>query len=157
MRNGSSGRRNASTGLRWSRVFAALAAGYVLLTALYLWLGYLGRIDERIRGTDSVYYYIYVRSLLFDGDLDFSNELEFFYGRPDIQGTTTTGLPPNVFSVGPALLWSPCFIVAHVATLLGQSFVSELEADGYSALYQSFVYIGNSLYGLAGILLTALS
>ena len=61
----------------------------------------------------------------------------------------------NVFSVGPAILWFPLFALGHVATLLSQACGWMVPADGYSAYYQGFVYVGNSLYALAGLLLTA--
>ncbi len=119
-------------------------------------MGYLRNIDARIRGHDSVYYYIYLRSALFDGDIDFDNELDHFYGTGSARETTPTGLPGNVFSVGPAILWSPFFVLAHLATLLARAAGCSLEANGYSALYQASVYIGNSIYGLIGIFFTAL-
>ena len=45
--------------------------------------------------------------------------------------------------------------MAHLATLAANGLGAHLNVDGYSALYQSFVFVGNSLYGLAGLLLLA--
>ena len=47
----------------------------------------------------------------FHGDLELTNDLEAlgFPASPDGSGVAR----PNVFSVGPALLWSPFYTVAH--------------------------------------------
>ena len=60
---------------------------------------------------DSASYFVYLRSLSFDGDLEFSNDLEAlgFPANPDGSAEAR----PNVFSVGPALLWSPFYALAH--------------------------------------------
>jgi len=60
---------------------------------------------------DSAAYFAYLRSLSFDGDLDFTNDWEAL-SVP--RATKPGGRPPgNVFSVGPALLWSPFYAAAH--------------------------------------------
>ena len=132
--------------LRWPHVFGLIVVVFVGLTVFYAWLGYLGHFDTRIRGHDSVYYYSYLRSLVLDGDLNFENEWAHFY-------TDSSNRPyqENVFSVGPAIFWSPFFLAAHAITCITGWF----PADGYSALYQAFVYGSNGIYGLAGLLLIA--
>jgi hypothetical protein len=137
--------------LTWPHVYLVLATAYLVLTAGYAYLGYLDNPGDRIRGNDSVYYYIYLRSACFDGDLDFTNEWTHYYGASEARPSAQ-----NVFSVGPAILWSPLFLLGHLATLLARALGSEVALDGYSGLYQGFVYIGNSVYGLLGVALTAL-
>ena len=137
--------------LGWLQVCAVLVAAYLLLTLSFGYLGYLENLDNRIRGHDSVYYYIYLRSVFIDRDLDFNNEWEHYYGSSEKRPYQN-----NVFSIGPTILWTPFFIFGHFITLLAQSLGSNIEADGYSTFYQVSVYIGNSLYGLLGVLLTAL-
>ncbi|MBW1787225.1 MAG: hypothetical protein JRK53_11505 [Deltaproteobacteria bacterium] len=136
-------------------LLAAVIAGYLILTLIFGFLGYLKRPDNRIKPVDSVYYFAYLRSGLMDGDLDFHNELERFYPKGN-NSLTPRGLPTNPFSIGPAIFWAPFFVLAHGLTLLFQMLGATVKADGYSGLYQLFVYIGNSLYGVAGLCLTAL-
>lgn len=150
-RSGYLGRLGGTHPLTLRGVFVLLVVCYLLLIPLYAHLGYLDNLGSRIRGYDSVYYYVYLRSLVFDGDLDFENEWEHYYGSSDARPFET-----NVFSVGPAILWLPFFSAGHVVTVAASALGSEIAADGYTGIYQAFVYIGNSLYGLIGVLLTAL-
>lgn len=137
---------------KWTQVYFLIIAGYLILTILYGYLGYFVEKDSLIRGTDSFFYYIYLRSLFFDGDLNFVNELMRFYGEDSHRIVfTSVGVPENIFSIGPAILWTPFFLVAHLATLLSISLGGNLQPDGFSFYYQAGIYIGNSLYGLLGI------
>ncbi|GAB6040855.1 hypothetical protein [Endothiovibrio diazotrophicus] len=122
---------------------AVLLAAWVALTALYGVLGYLDDLDNRVRGADSVYYYIYLPSLFEDGDLDLANNLRDVYG-PDFQPELLpNGRARNVFSVGPALFWSPFYLLAKGAAALG--------LDGGLQVTRLAVYLSNSLYGLLGL------
>ena len=64
---------------------------------------------------DAVSYYVYARSVVFDGDLDLANDYRLSYptATPDFaakqldQITTATGRVANVFAVGSAVLWIP--------------------------------------------------
>src|SRR5919108_1212656 len=94
---------------------------------------------------DGVMYYVYVRSLLKDGDVDFTNEYAH-YGlleREDLRVPTRTGHRRSVFSIGPALLWTPSFLlgdaVARVQGMRGES--SDL--SGYGPTYVNAVALGS--------------
>ena len=137
------------------RVLAAIVAAYLLITLISGSLGYLFKPDDRVKPVDSVYYFAYLRSGFMDGDLDFRNELARLYPKGN-HTLTPRGLPANMFSIGPAVFWAPFFALAHGLTLLLQLFGFSLKADGYSSLYQLFVYVGNSLYGVGGLCVTAL-
>ena len=108
-----------------------------------------------VRG-DGVGYYAWLRSAVIDGDLDFQNEFEYFEeALPEsrlmssdlLDGPrTATGLVPNHWPMGAALLWSPFYLAAHgVGNVLG------LEADGYAVHYQLAVGLGSVAYGIAGL------
>jgi hypothetical protein len=114
----------------------------------------LPRVDGMLIGSDGIGYYMYVRSLVIDHDLDFANE----YAKlsPDVDVTkliTPTGLITNQFAVGPAILWAPFFIVAHFIVLGLNSAGLPVVADGYSYVYQAAVSLGSIVYGFLGALL----
>ncbi len=131
-----------------------ITAAYLAVTVFAGKLGYLENIEKRVRGADSVYYFIYLPSLIFDKDFDFENNLRHIYGQEYTPAYTSKGLAENVFSIGPAIMWLPGYISAHAVTLIKQN-DSNLNADGYSRYYTLFVYILNSLYGLLGVIFTA--
>jgi hypothetical protein len=139
-----------------SKYVVVIFSAYMILTVLFASLGYMNNLDNRIRGVDSVFYYIYLPSVLIDGDVDFENNLLDVYGYGFKIIRTPSGLADNVFSIGPAILWSPFFLLAHIVTLISRFFGSTIEANGYSYYYTLFVYIGNSFYGFLGVLFTAL-
>lgn len=110
-------------------------------------------------GVDGVFYYVYLPSLLLDEDFDFTNNLAKIHGPEKarrIIKPTQTGLAENVFSIGPAILWSPFFLTAHLSVSLLNFLGRDLAADGHHSLYYGFVYVGNSLWGLAGLIFCGL-
>ena len=112
---------------------------------------------------DSASYFAYLCSLSFDGDLDFANDWEAL----GVPGAAKPGGGPrrNVFSVGPALLWSPFYAVAHAYVRWETWRGRELhELSGHSLPYRrstalgtvTVVVIGASLLCVAMIPLVGL-
>lgn len=139
---------------QWDRGLLVLILAFVLLLPLF---------TPRIYAVDSVEYYVYIRSLYFDGDLDFTNDYTRFHElNPDagIRGglletrDPLTGKPINVAPVGTAILWTPAFFLAHGSVLLARAFGSSVAADGYSAPYIWAVCFAAIVYGLLGLLLS---
>jgi len=107
---------------------------------------------------DGIYYYVYLRSAVLDGDLHFRNDYEMYQSfntqdpikkREMLEHTTPIGMPANLFSVGPALLWAPLFVLTHfVASALGQA------GDGFAYWYEAPLMFLSIVYGFAGIVLT---
>ncbi len=86
---------------------------------------------------DGQFYYSWLRSVVVDHDINFTNEYAHFHiNQPQIKD----GLPGNKYSIGPALLWFPAFFTVH--TLLG--------GTGYELPYQFAA-------GLVSVLLTLFS
>jgi hypothetical protein len=116
--------------------------------------------NQRIAGVDPVGYYAYPRSLLFDRDLQFANEYrvlnagatftEGFVMNPD-GPRTVTGHLPNLFSIGPGVLWTPFIGMAHAVALS-----RGVGADGFARPYHTAVFLANAAYGLLGLALTYL-
>ncbi len=89
---------------------------------------------------DGLFYYTWVRSLVIDRDVNFTNEFKYL-GLTVPQ--TANNLPRNYFSIGPALLWSPAFISMH----------NLIHGHGYELTYQLAVGASGVLYALTGLVL----
>lgn len=140
---------------RWPPPGRAAARGRaVLLLMLLPTLVHFHAGGGRISG-DGVSYYVYVRSLAKDADLDFTNEYTH-YGlieREDLAVPTRTGMRRSIFAVGPALVWIPFFAagdaVARTASLLGAA----VDLSGYGPYHVNAVALGSLLLGFAAVLL----
>jgi hypothetical protein len=125
-----------------------LAVLFGLCVAVFLATIPLPRADQMLIGSDGVRYYLYVRSLVIDGDLDFRNEWTHFVGADNVPADTPAGRPPNIMPIGMGLVWAPFFFAAHALSgLLG------LPTDGYGYVYQAAVCLGSMIYGFIGLLL----
>lgn len=96
---------------------------------------------------DPSFYYAQIRSPIIDHDLDFSNET-VTGGKPVIN--PETGLQESAWPIGPSILWSPFFILAHLIVLL----FNPSQGNGFYFPYIALVAIGSIGYGLAGLFLT---
>lgn len=144
--------------------------GYFIILLIFLVL--LPISTPRIYATDEVQYYAYIRSVYFDGDLDFRNEYQHFADvgqrngdpaiynallrhRPDDPPVNPqTGKIRNLAPIGSSLMWAPGFVLADVSVRLVQLTGADIAADGFSKPYIWAVCIMSALYGLAGLLLS---
>jgi hypothetical protein len=122
-------------------------------------------VTPKIRGADEIEYFAYLRSFVFDGDLDFENEYRVFHAR-DPEGLAAfkqtfldrrepaTGRPINFAPLGTALLWSPAYLLAHGVVLAARALGAAVPADGLSWPYIAAVCYGSALYALGGLFLT---
>jgi hypothetical protein len=122
-------------------------------------------VTPRIRAADEIEYYSSLRSLVFDGDLEFGNEYQYFYDR-DPQGLAgfketfldrrepNSGRHINFAPMGAALLWSPFFLAAHAGVGIARALGSSVPADGFSWPYLAAVSFASALYAFLGLLLT---
>ncbi len=140
--------------LRWERGLLVLLLAFVLLLPLF---------TPRLYATDSVQYYVYLRSLVFDGDLDFTNDYARFHQLNPAAGIAgalsdkidpNTLKPVNVAPVGSAILWAPAFFLAHGGVLLANGMGASIRADGYGAPYITAICLASAVYGLLGVLLS---
>jgi hypothetical protein len=141
--------------VRWPPPERAVARGRAVLLLLLLpTLVHFHAAGGRISG-DGVSYYVYVRSLAMDRDLDFTNEYTHYglIGREDLAVPTRTGLRRSIFAVGPALVWIPFFAagetIARGASLLG----APVDLSGYGPYHVNAVALGSLLLGFAAVLL----
>lgn len=147
---------------------AAHDAGPWLIALVFLLL--LPLSVPRVALSDEVQYYAYLRSLYFDGDLDFRNEYEYFaeqgrrFGdeavanallREDANNPNpTTGLLRNVAPVGSAILWAPGFVAADLFVIAANATGAQIPRDGFARPYIVGVCLMTAVYSLLGLLLT---
>jgi hypothetical protein len=114
-----------------------------------------------VRG-DGVGYYAFGRSLLIEHRLDFQKDwraanTSFRMGRTDPSGNvlaeqyTSTGHLDNHFSIGPAILWSPFLLVAHITVRACDALGGHVAADGYSEPYLLAMALGTAVYGFLAL------
>ncbi|MGB0371122.1 MAG: hypothetical protein ACPGN3_07190 [Opitutales bacterium] len=138
-----------------------------LLLAICILFGaglFLSRIIEipwqsALRGWDNSFYYMWTRSLMIDGDIDFANEREInnTIAPANIESfaamePTKTGLLPNKYGIGWGLSAIPFFLIADGivwgANLTG---LTEIPRDGYGPIYQICQQLGHLCYALIGL------
>lgn len=135
------------------RPHLVLTALFGLCVLFYVLTIPLPRVDGMLIGSDGVGYYMYVRSLVIDHDLDFANEYARLYSNDLETVKTPTGLTANQFAIGPGILWIPFFLVAHLTSWLLESLGVRVGLDGYGQIYQAAICLGSIVYGFFGILL----
>ncbi|HQA63947.1 MAG TPA: hypothetical protein PK085_02460 [bacterium] len=125
--------------------------------AVFVWLNFPSPL--KIQG-DGVFYYAWLHSVFWDHDLDFSNQLAHFadddyfsrkFTSENIR--TGTGLTPNAYPFGLALMWLPFIFLAHILTnifyfIRHNFFIT----DGYSYFYVLAVSFAGWFYGAAGLI-----
>ncbi|PYQ48840.1 MAG: hypothetical protein DMF78_20245, partial [Acidobacteria bacterium] len=111
-----------------------------------LFLLTLPLVTPKIRGADEIEGFAYLRSLVFDHDLEFGDEYQHFYaadpaGLAGFKSTfldrreTETGRHINFAPLGSALLWAPFYLLAHAGVLVGRALGGGTAADGFSWPY----------------------
>ncbi len=120
------------------------AIGLLLALAYTAGLVMLPKPDGRIVVGDAVHYYVYLRSALFDGDLQFRNEYIRLYGlRGGEPGTewvyesTATGHVRNMMSIGPPVVWAPLFAIVAGAVAIARCLGVDYPFDGFGRLFQA--------------------
>ena len=107
---------------------AALAVAWAIASGILI----------EFRG-DSSSYFAYLRSASFDFDLDFRNEWQEFRGEDQRVSDRTV----SVFSAGPAVLWAPFYLAAHIYVHLDHLFGRGFYAlDGFSLPYRRATALG---------------
>ena len=92
--------------------------------------------------SDGRSYFVQVRSLVMDGDLEFTNEAEAFGSHAARQ-----------YAFGAPLLWSPFFLLAHLWLIAANLLGADLAVDGYALPYQRAIGLATLLYGFVGLVL----
>jgi len=107
------------------------------LLAVVVFLAHWWVVGSTVWG-DGRFYYAYVRSLVIDGNLNFTNEMKH-WGESMV--LTKTGMVANKYALGPAIFWLPGFLIAHLI----------VRGDGYSQFYQLVVGLSSVFWGILGL------
>lgn len=125
-----------------ARHTARLNGAGVAFTAFLLALLLLFHLGFQRAGSDGRSYFVQVRSLVMDGDLDFENDEAVFGGRG-----------ARNYAFGAPLLWSPFFVAGHAWVLGVNALGGHLTTDGYTYPYQRAIGLATLCYGFIGLIL----
>lgn len=114
---------------------------------------------------DGVGYYAYARAPLIQHNLRFEEDWRhanpYFSQARTLPGGrlfpseyTETGYVNNLFSVGPAMLWTPFLLAAHGIVLAADALGAHIPANGFSTPYILAMALGTAIYGFLGLLLS---
>jgi hypothetical protein len=126
-----------------------LAAGLLAHVLLFLRIAVLFAPELYLgpSGSDRVFYYAYVRSLIIDGDLDFANEVAL---RPPSSGLIfRNGVPLNKYPVGAPLLALPAYAATH-AIMRAQAPAGTV-LDGYERPYVYAYALSQFAFAMLGM------
>ena len=104
---------------------------------------------KTVDGGDDTGYYAYLRSVFFDGDLDFINERYYAH----INRFNSTGYIFSNWQLGQAVLYLPFFLIGHLLVLLYDILGYPVKADGYSSPYFIATAIASATYLFAGLII----
>jgi hypothetical protein len=132
-----------------------------------LWLVFIASlplVTGKIRASDEIEHVAFLHSVVFDHDLEFGNEYEYFY-RQDPQGLAgfkatfldlnepRTGRHRNFAPIGSAILWAPAYLLTHGALVIAGTLGASVAADGLSRPYSVAICLASAAYGFLGLLL----
>lgn len=134
------------------------------LVMAVLFLVSLPFVTPRVAASDEIEYFSYLPSILFDRDLNFRNQYEYFcnldagcvsptFRKTFLDQYTATGMQINFGPMGTAVLWLPFYLVGHLVALGLQNVNPAFAANGYSTPYIYAVCVGSLVYGWTGMYL----
>jgi hypothetical protein len=139
--------------LRGGRAIGTRIAALVFALSFVAGLFAQLQLGARLQ-SDGFFYFAYLRSLWFDGDVDFTNDYRLLgLTGPQHQllyTPTPTGHAQTAWSIGPAVVWSPFFGAGHVVARSLNARGHEVAVDGTSYPYRQAICVAGLFYGLFG-------
>jgi len=130
--------------------------GYSLLLVLLMLLSvYQFHSLEKRMVSDGFNYFAYVRSFWKDFDVNFENDYRLL-GIADRHGfevPTRTGHRRSIFSAGPAVFWSPFFLLGELYGRLAAWSGQDVNLKGNGPFHWNAVAVGSMLYGFIAVFL----
>jgi len=117
---------------------ANLAILAICLTGALIYFQHGARLSA-----DGPHYFVQARSILFDGDLDFSN---------DYERVPATRSVAERYPVGMALFSLPFLLLSHLLLLLAKALGAVVETDGFGYPYETAFGLASYLFGVFGLL-----
>jgi len=103
---------------------------------------------------DDTAYYMIAKSIIVDGDVDYSNEQLPKRAYCDLNSLGNPNQGTKV-PIGSSILWAPFILFAHILTLLFNVFSGGgLAQNGYSPLYLLVTCVGSSIYTFLSLLVS---
>lgn len=99
---------------------------------------------------DGHMHFLITRSIVFDHDFNFDNDLARF-GDPWAQPRTVTGRKNVMQQIGPSLVWAPVLALAHGAALVANAFGAHIPTHGYTMFHQRILYASSVLFAWLAI------
>jgi hypothetical protein len=102
--------------------------------------------------SDGFYYFAYLRSIAFDGDVEFSNDYRLLGlgDKPHLFQPTATGHAHSAWTIGPAIVWAPFFAGGHAVAQYLHARDPNVSTNGISFPYRQAVCVAGLVYGLLG-------
>lgn len=145
-----------------SPLLLAICASFLVLAAGYLSFGGYRNWPQKVE-SDGKYYYQFLISAWYDGDLDFANNyrasappwmtspVDHYVFRNRVH--PVTGRPTSVFTCGPALLWVPFFATAQLTRAVHDAIAPATWEPGpwsyFTQRWVMFAAVGYACLGLA--------
>jgi hypothetical protein len=134
-----------------------LGIGCMCLVAYVAAMLVFPKRDGRLVIGDAVHYYVYLRSAVFDRDLQFHNEYVRLYGitRPDSEtqwmyDPLPSGYIRNMMPIGPAIVWAPLFLLVSLGVSAARMAGIAYPLDGYARVFQASAGVSGILAATGG-------
>jgi hypothetical protein len=114
-----------------------------------------GRYRPVLARGDGHMHFLITRSIVFDRDLDFDNDLARF-GDPWNQPRTVTGRKNVMQQIGPSVIWAPLLAAAHGVALTANVFGADIETHGYTMFHQRILFASSVAFAWLAVALGAL-
>ncbi len=111
-----------------------------------------GRYRPVLARGDGHMMFLMARSIVFDRDLHFDNDLKRF-GDPWSQPRTATGRKGIPHPIGPPLVWAPVLALAHGGAVVANGLGADIEPHGYTAWHHRIVFFTSVVFGCGAVLL----
>ena len=135
---------------------------FIILTVSFFYFGTYRNWPYKVEG-DGKYYYQYLVSGIYDHDFDFSNnyraekypwmvmDIDHYNLKKEVSEKTRR--PVNYWTIGPALLWLPFFIIASLLGKLFSFFNIYIDQNPFGAYMQYATMFSSVFYTLTSLYL----
>lgn len=136
-----------------TRILVAIGVLFALsYVAAQVWFP---KQPARVIDGDAIGYYAWLRSVVVDGDIDFSNDYRLLTDElaEDSEELTpnATGLVPNKWPPGSALLWAPLFLAVGICVSLMNLTGAQIPFDGLALPFKISAGVAGIGYATAGV------